>query len=175
MRTLALFACLALAACGPSQTTKPVESPGPAASSSASAEASAPPKTGLVIKEATFTGGTPPMTITLRADGRIEGPDGKTKATLSTDGKLTGASSGKVVATIDASGKVTFGDAPTDLVIDEDGTLHMGGEVVKLGADGVLEGDKSNTKIVVDPAGRRAALFVMFVLTMPKQVPAPTK
>ncbi|MGZ3477388.1 MAG: hypothetical protein ACXWUG_28360, partial [Polyangiales bacterium] len=135
----------ALAACGPSQTTKPVESPAPAASSAAPVAA---PAKGLVIKEAKFTGGTPPMTITLREDGRIEGPDGKTKATLSADGKLTGATSGKVIATIDPNGKVTFADG-NEATSDEDGTILVGADSVKLGADGVLEGDKSGTKIMV--------------------------
>jgi hypothetical protein len=170
MRILVLSS-IVLAACGGSQN-KPAESAAPAASS---AEVAAPPaKTGLVIKESKFTGGIPSTTITLREDGRIEGPDGKTKATLTTDGKLIGASSGKVVATIDSTGKVSL-PGGSEATIDEDGTIHVGGEAVRLGADGTLEGDKSGTKILVsDPAGRRAAMFVVFVLTLSKE-PAPAK
>jgi hypothetical protein len=169
MRTLVLVSSLVLASCGGSQS-KPVE-PSAAPAASSAEVAAAPPKTGLIIKESKFMGGG--ATITLREDGRIEGPDGKTKATLTTDGKLIGASSGKVVATIDTTGKVVFPDG-SEATIDEDGTIHLGGESVRLSADGTIEGDKTGTKIMVsDPAGRRAAMFVVFVLTMPKAAAPP--
>jgi hypothetical protein len=171
MRTLTSLLVLSLVACGGSAAeTKPPTAP--VASTATPEMASAPPvaapDTVLVIEETTFTTGA--SSLKLRANGDLEGPDGKVKAHLGTDGKLVDAS-GKLVASIDAAGKITFASAGADeITIDQDGTVHTGAKAVKLGDDGTIEGDKTGTKVVVaSAAGKRAAMFVMVLLVTRKQ------
>ncbi|MBA3396357.1 MAG: hypothetical protein H0T89_27250 [Deltaproteobacteria bacterium] len=128
----------------------------------------------LVLAPATLTGdeGGKPMTLSIDAAGNVT-ENGKQLATVTPAGELKVGD--KVVAMIDAAGKVTIPGEPGEvLTIREDGAvLGKDGKVMsEVGADGTLTGPiadeaKSKTTVTGDKAGRRALMFALLGVEQP--------
>jgi hypothetical protein len=108
--------------------------------------------------------------MVIRADGGVEA-EGKAIGTIHRDGRFV-AADGKEVGRLQADGRISGGSMPElgGLTIDPDGIVKKDGQpVMTLGTDGVMSpvGGETKIRLVGPAAGRRAAVFVFLIASLP--------
>ncbi|MEM9692486.1 MAG: hypothetical protein AAGA56_08080 [Myxococcota bacterium] len=121
---------------------------------------------------AIFEPDRPDQKLVLKADGTIV-HRGETIGRLESTGELT-VTKTKDVFRLAADGTVTGPNGELPMKIREDGSLTQDGEVLAtIGDDGVIEPRKGGGKplqIAGAAQGRRAAMFLTLLMTMPLRV-----
>lgn len=118
-----------------------------------------------------MTLGNDKKVVKIHADGGLEGPDGTSMGTLSTNGTIV--LEGKTIATLEADGRVSMGDASAheSASISEQGVLTFKTKsesfTAMIGSDGVVAGTNPGAgKLVVtgaDTAGKKRAAMLVLV------------
>jgi hypothetical protein len=112
----------------------------------------------------------------LHADGTITNADGARLGRITRDGKIV-SRTGETLAMLTADGFVVDGEGKrTNARVLPDGTLEIHGRRHRFEEDGTLSGGKPGAPTIraagLTRASRRAAMFLLVAILMPKAAPA---